>query len=98
MTAAVKPVEIRQARAFLQENGVLSKVSPGTFARAAKELGKSFRDTLRHLSLILSGGSGAGPSPVATATKNRLDPARALGNQTPSEAMAYDAGQGDFDG
>jgi hypothetical protein len=96
MTAtAIKPVEIRQARAFLQQRNVrTSDVSPKHFAAVAKETGKTFSQTLNYLALLLSGGSGDGPSPVATAAKDRLDPTRALGEQTPSQAMEYDSANG----
>lgn len=96
MTAAVLPKDVRAARGFLQQRGVrTSDISPRHFAASAKELGKSFTDTLKYLALLLSGGSGNGPSETATASKDRLDPVRALGDQTPSEAMKYDSEQGD---
>lgn len=87
---AVSPQEIRSARGFLQTAGVpTSKVSPRRFASVAKETGKGYRQTLKFLNLLLSGGSGDGPSRIATANDDRLDPQRALGEQTPDEKMEY---------
>lgn len=92
MTAAAKPAEIRQARAFLQQRKIrTSDIPPARFVAVAKETGKSFAETLRYLALLMSGGSGNGPSPIATADKDRLDPIRALGQQTPTQAMEYDS-------
>lgn len=96
MTAAVLPEDVRKARAFLQQRGVrTADISPQHFARSAKELGKGFAATLNYLALLLSGGSGNGQSETATASKDRLDPQRALGQQTPSQAMKYDSAQGE---
>lgn len=92
MTAtAPTPEEIRKARAYLQNAGIrTSDISPRRFVTAAKEMGKGFRQTLKHLVLLLSGGQGLGPSKIATANKNRLDPQEALGDMTPSQRLGYD--------
>jgi hypothetical protein len=93
MTAAVTPLEIRQARAFLQQRGVrTSDIAPRRFVAVAKETGKTFSQTLNYLALLLSGGSGNGPSPIATAGEDRLDPQRALGDMTPNQKLLYDSG------
>jgi hypothetical protein len=59
-SAKVKKVanaEIRAAKKFLENKGLTSdEVSPKKFAKAAKELGKGFQDTLRILARELSGG------------------------------------------
>lgn len=95
MRTAILPAEVRQARAFLQQAGVhTSDIAPRHFVAVSHEMKKSFRETLRYLALLLSGGSGDGPSPIATAGKDRLDPVRAIGNPTPSQAMEYDVGSG----
>ena len=58
--AAVKKVaqaEIRAAKSFLERRGFKSdKISPRKFAMAAKELDKSFIETLRILARELSAG------------------------------------------
>ena len=58
--AAIKKVaqaEIRAAKSFLEKRGIKSEeVSPGKFAKAAKELDKGFQDTLKILARELSGG------------------------------------------
>lgn len=91
----IMPAEVRQARAFLQEHGVLpTDVSPRHFVAVSHEIKKPFAETLRYIALLLSGGSGEGPSPIATANKDRLDPIRAIGKPTPSQAMEYDVAQG----
>jgi|TARA_R110002126_G_C10214663_1_gene478388 hypothetical protein len=58
--AAIKKVaqaEIRAAKSFLERRGLKSdKISPRKFAMAAKELDKSFKETLRILARELSGG------------------------------------------
>lgn len=93
---AVSAGDVRRARAFLQSAGVPSnKVSPQHFARASKELSKSFRATLKYLNLLIAGGSGTQPSPIATADKNRLDPQEALGDMTPSQRMRYESANRD---
>lgn len=91
----VLPGEIRQARAFLSQKGIRSHdISPHHFAAASKELKKPFRETLKYLALLLSGGSGDGPSPIATADKDRLDPITALGKPSPTQQMEYENGPG----
>jgi hypothetical protein len=78
---AITGAEVRQARKYLHDHKVqTTDISPRDFAASAKELGKPFRDTLRYLALLLSGGSGVGPSKIATANKDRLDPIQALGD------------------
>lgn len=85
---SVTPAEIRSARSYLQNAGIpTSKASPRHIAAVAKETGKSFRQTLKYLNLLLSGGSGVGPSKIATADEDRLDPINALGDNTPSRKM-----------
>lgn len=80
MTAAVTPLEIRQARAFLQKQGIASAdISPHLFAASAKETGKSFRATLNFLARLLSGGQGGNPSPENTKKVDILKPENAIG-------------------
>lgn len=89
----IKPLEIRQARAFLQGAGVRSAdISPRHFVAVSHELGKPFGLTLRYLAVLLAGGSGNGPSPIASADKDRLDPIRAIGKPSPDQQMEYDVG------
>lgn len=91
MTAQVLPTQIRQARGFLQQKGVrTSDITPRHFAAVSNETGKSFADTLRYLVLLLSGGSGVGPSPIATAGRDRTDPIRAIGKPSPDQLAEYD--------
>ena len=58
--AAIKRVaaaEIRAAKSFLKRRGIDSdEVSPRKFAKAAKELDKSFNETLKVLARELAGG------------------------------------------
>ncbi len=58
--AAIKKVaqaEIRAAKSFLKRRGIdADEISPKKFAKAAKELDKSFSETLRILARELSGG------------------------------------------
>ena len=58
--AAIKKVaqaEIRAAKSFLERRNISSdEISPKQFARAAKELDKSFMETLRILAGELSAG------------------------------------------
>ena len=58
--AAVKKVaqaEIRAAKSFLKRRGFTSQqISPPKFAMSAKELDKSFSETLKILARELSGG------------------------------------------
>lgn len=77
---AVTPEEIRKARAYLQKMDITSAhVSPRKFAASAKELGKTFRETLNFLTRLMSGGQGQGPSPAATKDVDRLKPENAIG-------------------
>jgi hypothetical protein len=83
--------DVRSARSYLQTAGIgTGQVSPRHFATAAKETGKGYRQTLKFLNLLLSGGSGDGPSKIATANADRHDPESALGDMTPSQKMEYD--------
>lgn len=51
------PPEIRKARAFLRSKGIHTKeVPPRKFANAAKELNKGFRELLRYIMTLRSGG------------------------------------------
>jgi hypothetical protein len=57
--AAATPPEVRKARAFLRSKGVTSKeVPPRKLANAAKELNKGFRETIRLIMHLRSGGQG----------------------------------------
>jgi hypothetical protein len=77
-----KPSEVRQARAYLQKQGIRSgDISPLKLAASAKEMKKSYRETLRFVAVLLSGGSGMGPSRIASRNKDRLDPVQAAGDQ-----------------
>ena len=54
---AATPPEVRKARAFLRSKGISTKeIPPRKFANAAKELGKGFRELLRYLMQLKSGG------------------------------------------
>jgi hypothetical protein len=58
--ANVTPPEIRKARSFLfaqHKHGF--RVPPRKFAAAAKELGVSFRELLRFISILQMRGQGA---------------------------------------
>ena len=53
----VAPAEIRAAKSFLKRRDIDSdEISPKKFAQAAKELDKSFVETLKVLARELSGG------------------------------------------
>jgi len=53
----VAQAEIRAAKSFLERRNIDSdEVSPKKFAKAAKELDKSFSETLKILARELSGG------------------------------------------
>ena len=53
------PPEVRKARAFLRSKDVTTKeIPPRKFANAAKELNKGFRELLRHIMVLRSGGQG----------------------------------------
>jgi len=80
--ASVTAQEIRQARAYLQQQNIgTSQISPRKFAMTASELKKSFRETLNILILALSGGQGVGPAPVASLKKDRTNIIHAAGDQ-----------------
>lgn len=51
------PPEVRAARAFLRSNGITTKeIPPRKFANSAKELNKGFRELLRYIMQLRSGG------------------------------------------
>ena len=53
----VAAAEIRAAKSFLERRGIKSsEISPRKFAKAAKELDKSFNEVLQILARELSGG------------------------------------------
>lgn len=53
------PKEVRAARAWLRKRGITTPmISPKRFASAAKELNKSFRETLALLARLYMGGQG----------------------------------------
>ena len=55
----VAAAEIRAAKKFLDRRGFQTKeISPRKFAQAAKELDKSFNDTLNILAQEIQGGQG----------------------------------------
>lgn len=55
-----KPVDIRKARAFLQQRGLrTADISPKDFATLAAEIGKSFTETLKFLAKSKLGESQA---------------------------------------
>lgn len=57
--AAATPPEVRQARAFLRSKGITTQeIPPRKFASAAKELNKGFRELLRHIMHLRTGGQG----------------------------------------
>lgn len=54
---AAKPAEVRAARAFLRQRDISTKeIPPKKFANSAKELNKGFRELLRTVSRMQSGG------------------------------------------
>lgn len=56
---AAKPAEVRAARAFLRKRNINSKeIPPRKFANSAKELNKGFRELLRTIRRMQSGGQG----------------------------------------
>ena len=55
----VDAAEIRAAKKFLERRGLETKdISPRKFAQAAKELDKSFSETLKILADEIAGGQG----------------------------------------
>lgn len=65
---SVKPSEVRQARAFLQQRKITSDVvPPRALATAAEKKKRSFSDTLLLLAYFKMGGQGLGQ-----AAKRRL--------------------------
>ena len=57
--AEITPKMIREARAFLRNRGLTtSDISPREFAKAAKELSKSFLETFKHLARLHNEGQG----------------------------------------
>jgi len=56
---AATPPEIRKARAFLQSKSIRTKeIPPRKFANSAKELNRGFRELLRFIMRLKSGGQG----------------------------------------
>lgn len=56
----VSPAEVRAARAFLRQRGITTKeIPPRKFAASAKELSKGFRELLRYLMALRSGGQNS---------------------------------------
>lgn len=83
----ILPKTIREARAYLMSKGVKpSDISPRKFAAASKEMGKSFRETLNRLALLMAGGQGEGPAPSVTKDVDRLKPENAIGGEKISYA------------
>lgn len=59
--AKALPAEIRKARSFLFSHHKRGfGIPPAHFASASKELGVSFRELLRFISIIYSRGQGGG--------------------------------------
>jgi hypothetical protein len=57
--AAATPPEVRKARAFLRSKGVTTQeIPPRKFANSAKELNRGFRELLRYIMDLRSGGQG----------------------------------------
>lgn len=57
----VLPAEIRKARSFLYSHHKRGfGIPPHKFAGAAKELGVSFRELMRFISILYAQGQGAG--------------------------------------
>lgn len=53
------PPEVRKARAFLRSKGINTKeIPPRKFANAAKELNRGFRELLKFIMHLMSGGQG----------------------------------------
>lgn len=51
------PKEVRAARAYLRQRNITSKeIPPKKFANSARELNKGFRELLRTISRMQSGG------------------------------------------
>jgi hypothetical protein len=73
MTAkAPTPKEIRQARAFLQGRNIRTKdIAPLDFLMASREIGKSFIETLRLISSLLTEDQGQGQAVEATKAMKR---------------------------
>ena len=54
---AATPAEVRAARAFLRKRDISSKeIPPQKFANSAKELNKGFRELLRTIMRMRTGG------------------------------------------
>lgn len=59
--SAVVPAEIRKARSFLFSHHKRGfGISPRHFAAASKELGVSFRELMRFISILQARGQGSG--------------------------------------
>ena len=66
MEIKVLPKEIREARAFLQNRQIrTADLSPKDFVYAAKELGKSFKETLKLIASLLTEDQGQGQAAEA---------------------------------
>lgn len=60
MAKAPLPAEVRAARAFLRQRGIRTEdLSPRTFAQASKESQTGFKNTLRIIGHMYSGGQGS---------------------------------------
>lgn len=59
---SASPAEVRAARGFLRTNAKArsGEISPRKFANASKELGVGFRELLRFISRLYSGGQNEG--------------------------------------
>jgi len=57
--AQATPPEVRKARAFLRSKNITTQeIPPRKFASSAKELNRGFRELLRHIMHLRSGGQG----------------------------------------
>jgi len=57
--AAATPPEVRKARAFLRSKKITTQeIPPRKFANAAKELNRGFRELLKNIAQMRSGGQG----------------------------------------
>ncbi len=57
--AGATPPEVRKARAFLRSKGINTReIPPRKFASSAKELDRGFRDLLKFIMRLMSGGQG----------------------------------------
>jgi len=57
--AVATPPEVRKARAFLRGKGINTReIPPRKFASAAKEMDRGFRELLKFIMQLMSGGQG----------------------------------------